>query len=99
VSWDRPFDQPVCLPNGSAARTLRDAANYIRKLPKSEHDRREWRLAIHMLIEAAEDCGPMLFARVGMLRAMGRDAEPRLEKEHRQAKCARQRLRKLARYR
>jgi hypothetical protein len=99
VSWDRPFDPPVCLPDGPAARTLRDAANYIRKLPKSKHDRREWRLAIHMLIEAAEDCGPMLFARVGMLRAIGRDAEPRLGTGRRQAKRARRGGQKLARYR
>jgi hypothetical protein len=80
VSWDRPFDQAVLLPYGGPARTLRDAANYIRKLPKSEHDGREWRLAIHMLIEAAEDCGTMLFARVGMLRAIEHDAERALNR-------------------
>jgi hypothetical protein len=70
VSWDRPFDQPVPLPNGAPAHTLRDAANYIRKLPKSEHNRREWRLAVQMLIDAAEDRGPMMFARMGILRAI-----------------------------
>jgi hypothetical protein len=75
VSWDRPFDQPVPLPSGAPARTLRDAANYIKKLPKSEHDSQEWRLAVHMLIEAAEDRGPMLFARMGMVRATDRDVE------------------------
>ena len=99
MSWDRPFDQAVLLPNGGPARTLRDAANYIRKLPKSEHDGREWRLAIHMLIEAAEDCGTMLFARVGMLRAIEHDAEPRFEPELPQAKDTRRRRRKLSRYR
>jgi hypothetical protein len=72
VSWDRPFDQPVPLPSGRPARTLRDAADYIKKLPKSEHDSPEWRLAIHMLIDAAEDRGPMLFARMGILRATER---------------------------
>ena len=70
MSWDRPFDQPLSLPNGSPARTLRDAANYIKTLAKSERDRGEWRLAVQMLIDAAEDRGPMLFARMGMLRAM-----------------------------
>jgi hypothetical protein len=79
VSWERPFDQPVPLPNGGPARTLRDAANYIKKLPKSERDRPEWRLAIHILIDAAEDRGPMMFARTGILHAIGRNAEPRLE--------------------
>jgi hypothetical protein len=75
VSWDRPFDQPVPLPSGAPARTLRDAANYIKKLPKSEHDSQEWRLAVQMSIDAAEDRGPMLFARMGMLRATNQDVE------------------------
>jgi hypothetical protein len=61
VSWDRPFDEPIPLPSGPPA--LRDAANYIKNLPISERDRKEWRLAIQMLIDAAEDRGPMLFAK------------------------------------
>jgi len=69
VSRDRPFDQPVPLPNVPPARTLRDAGNHIRKLPESEHDMPEWRLAVQMLIDAAEDRGPMLFAKLGILRA------------------------------
>ena len=78
MSWDRPFDQPIPLPSGPPARTLRDAANYIKKLPKSEHESPEWRLAIHMLIEAAEDRGPMLFARMGLLRASSRGTPERV---------------------
>jgi hypothetical protein len=74
VSWERPFDQPVPLPNGPPARTLRDAANYIRKLPKEEYNTPEWRLAIHMLIDAAENRGPMLFAKMGIERAVSRHA-------------------------
>jgi hypothetical protein len=70
VSWERPFDQPVPLPSGPPARTLRDAANYIKKLSETERDTPEWRLAIQMLIDAAEDRGPMLFARVGIQRAV-----------------------------
>jgi hypothetical protein len=97
VSWDRPFDQPVPLPSGPPARTLRDAANYIKKLPKSERDRREWRLAIQMLIDAAEDRGPMMFARMGILRAIGRDAELRVVPGRRQARVARWGRNKLAR--
>jgi hypothetical protein len=73
MSWNRPFDQPVPLPNGGSARTLRDAANYIKKLPKSERDCPEWRLAIHLLIDAAEDRGPMMLASTGILYAVGRD--------------------------
>jgi hypothetical protein len=75
VSWDRPFDQPVPLPSGPPARTLRDAGNYIRNLPKSERDTPEWRLAVQMLIDAAEDRGPMLFAKIGILRAIERPSK------------------------
>ena len=75
MSWERPFDQPVPLPGGPPARTLRDAANHIRKLPASERDTPEWRLAVQMLIDAAEDRGPMLFAKMGIYRALNRHVE------------------------
>ena len=75
MSWDRPFDQPVPLPGERPARTLRDAGNYIRELPQSERDTPEWRLAVQMLIDAAEDRGPLLFAKMGMVRAINRMAE------------------------
>jgi hypothetical protein len=80
MSWDRPFDQPVPLPSGAPARTLRDAAHYIKKLPNSEHDRPEWRLAVQMLIDASENRGPMLFARIGIHRAVERHALPVLNR-------------------
>jgi hypothetical protein len=54
---------------------LRDAANYIKTLPRFERDKPEWRLAIQMLIDAAEDRGPMLFAKTGFLRAVERHVE------------------------
>jgi hypothetical protein len=60
------------LPTDPPARTLRDAANYIKKLPQPERDTPEWRMAIQMLIDAAEDRGPMLFAKMGIHRALNR---------------------------
>jgi hypothetical protein len=75
VSWERPFDQPVPLPNGPPARTLRDAANYIKKLSASERETPECQLAIQMLIDAAEDRGPMLLAKMGIQRAFYRNAK------------------------
>jgi len=69
------FDQPVPLPRQPPARTLRDAGDYIKKLPRSERDTPEWRLAIQMLIDAAEDRGPVLFAKMGMERALNRKVE------------------------
>ena len=35
----------------------------------------EWRAAVQMLIDAAEDRGPMMFAKIGMQRAMERRAK------------------------
>ena len=77
MSWDRPFDQPVPLPGVAPARTLRDAASFVSRLPPTQRDRQEWRLAVHMLIEAAEDRGPIMFARMGMLRAIEGEPERR----------------------
>ena len=68
--WKRCFDEPITLPDGRQMRTLHDAAEHIKKLPKGEHDRPEWRLAVQMLIDAAENRGPMLFARMGIQQAM-----------------------------
>jgi len=36
--WQRHFDEPIPLPKGKKLVTLRDAAEYITKLPKAEHD-------------------------------------------------------------
>lgn len=79
MSWDRPFPQPVPLPKGPPAQTLRDVANYIRTLPQPERDCQQWRLAVQMLIDAAEDRGPMLFAHMGVVRALEARAEGALE--------------------
>jgi hypothetical protein len=60
---------------------LRDAADYIGKLPQPERDCQEWRLAVQMLIDAAEDRGPILFARMGIVRALEAHAERTLNPE------------------
>jgi hypothetical protein len=50
VSWDQRFFDPIILPNGKALVTLRDAAHYISKLPKAEHDAKEWQAAMEALL-------------------------------------------------
>jgi hypothetical protein len=72
MSWDRPFAQPIPLPGGRPARTLRDADDFVRKLPRLEQDAAEWRYAVQSLIDAAEDRGAMLLAKIGMDRALNR---------------------------
>ena len=50
--------------------TLLDAGNYIASLTRKEAEGDHWQAAIEALIMAAEDRGPLLHARVGMLRAL-----------------------------
>jgi hypothetical protein len=52
--------------------TLRDAALYITKLPKAEHDAPEWQAAMEALLLVAEHDGPAMFARIGVMRALHR---------------------------
>jgi len=37
--WNRQFEDPIPLARGRQLVTLKDAADYITKLPKAEHDR------------------------------------------------------------
>jgi hypothetical protein len=50
--WSRPFDDPIPLPRGRQLITLEDAADYITRLPKAEHESQEWQAAIEALIMA-----------------------------------------------
>jgi len=43
--------------------TLKDAANYITRLPKAEHESPQWQAAIEALIMAAVDRAPLMHAR------------------------------------
>jgi hypothetical protein len=75
VSWDQPFFDPIELPGGRKLVTLRDAAKYITKLPKAEHDADEWQAAMQALLLVAEHDGPTMFARIGVMRALNRNVE------------------------
>ena len=55
--------------------TLRDAALYITKLPKAEHDAVEWLAAMEALLLVAEHDGPTMFARLGVMRALNSHVE------------------------
>jgi hypothetical protein len=46
VSWDQPFFEPIILPGRKPLVTLRDAALFITKLPKVEHDAEAWQAII-----------------------------------------------------
>ena len=72
MSWDQRFCDPITLPDGRKLVTLRDAALYINKLPKAEHDAPEWQVAMQVLLLVAEHDGPTMMARIGVMRALHR---------------------------
>jgi hypothetical protein len=71
--WDQRFFDPIKLSSGHELVTLRDAALYIMKLPKAEHDAEEWQAAMQALLLVAERDGPTMFGRIGVMRALNRD--------------------------
>ena len=73
--WKRQFDDPIPLPSGRQLVTLKDAADYVMKLPKAEQGAREWQTAVRCLIGAAEGRDFMMHARIGMLKALNRNVE------------------------
>ncbi|GLR85917.1 hypothetical protein [Bradyrhizobium iriomotense] len=82
--WGWPFDDPISVDGRKPVR-LRDAGKYIAALPKREHDAPEWRAAMEALMLVAEQGGPTMFARIGIMRAFNRgkpppDSEPRRKK-------------------
>jgi hypothetical protein len=72
--WQRPFDDPILLPRGRQLVTLKDAGDFITQLPKDEHETAEWQDAMEALILVAESGGPTMFARIGVMQALNRNA-------------------------
>jgi hypothetical protein len=81
VDWSRRFEDPIPLPGGRTLRTLRDAASHVMALPGKTRQSDEWQAAIEALLMAAEDRGPLVHARIGVLRGLNRkNNEDHLEK-------------------
>jgi hypothetical protein len=73
MSWSRAFDEPIALPDGRILKALSDAGHFVTSFPKAKHDRPEWRLAAAMLMQAADDGAPVVFAEIAMRRALNAD--------------------------
>jgi hypothetical protein len=71
VSWSIPFGDPIILPDGRKLLTLKDAADYITKLPKNETALPEWRTAIEALMLCSRG-GDTMLARIGVMKALNR---------------------------
>ena len=72
MPWSTLFEDPVPLPVGRQLLTLRDAPEYIAKLLEAEHTLPEWQAAMEALILFAENGGPTMLARIGIMRALSR---------------------------
>jgi hypothetical protein len=60
---------PFPLPRGRQLITLKDAGNYIAKLPREVHEAEEWQAAMEALILVATLGGPTMMARIGVMKA------------------------------
>ncbi len=78
MGWSAAFDDPIVLRGGRRLNTLQQAADYIMALPEAVQREERWQVAIENLINAAETGGGwLMFARIGMLRALNGDAGKR----------------------
>jgi hypothetical protein len=75
VDWSRRFEDPIPLPDDRQLITLKDAADFIMKLPKAEQQLEEWQTAIACLIGAVEGRDFVMHSRIGVLRALNRNVE------------------------
>ncbi len=71
---------------------MRDAATYITKLPKAEHDAAEWQAAMEALLLVAESGGPTMFARIGVMRALNRHVEREFKSDRKDTHWGRRKL-------
>jgi hypothetical protein len=72
--WSTAFEDPIVLPDGRKLLTLKDAADYITKLPKKETELPEWQAAIEALMLCSRG-GHVILARIGVMRALNRNVE------------------------
>jgi hypothetical protein len=78
MPWSTPFEEPISPRGGLKLTTLQQAADYIMKLPHEVQQQERWQIAVENLIKAAESGGGwLMFARIGMLRALNEDGNAR----------------------
>jgi hypothetical protein len=78
MPWSTPFEEPIRVRGGPELITLQHAADYIMKLPDDVQQQQCWQVAVENLINAAETGGGwLMFARIGMLRALNADGQQR----------------------
>jgi hypothetical protein len=95
VSWSLRFAEPIVLADGAKLATLRDAIAHLGKaIPKSDHDMPAVLTAAEMLTNAAEQRGPVEFARIGILQALNRHAVRTFNSDRKETHWGRRKLKR-----
>jgi hypothetical protein len=94
ADWSRKFDEPILLPNGRKLATLKDAGEYITKLPAAEHSATEWQTAMQaLMLVATAGHGPTMLARIGIMKALSRNVPQTLnETPSKKTHCGKRKL-------
>ena len=76
MSWDDRFAEPILLEDGTKLANLRQAIAHLAKfIPKAERDLPQVLTASNIMTKAAEQGGPVEFARIATLQAINRHVE------------------------
>ncbi len=94
ADWTREFDEPIPVPKGRRLVTLRDAGDYVAKLPKAKHMTAEWQAAMLALMLVVDLNGPTMMARIGVLRALNRNVERVLHSSRKDTHRGRRKLKR-----
>jgi hypothetical protein len=90
VPWSSTFHDPIPMAKGKPLRTLKDAADYVLRLPKKVAAAEHWQIAMEQLIDAAEGRNFIMHARIGMLRALNHGLpDPKTEPRRKRTKAHR----------
>jgi hypothetical protein len=96
MRWIAPSASPPYeLPDGGRISTLQEAIAYLaRTVQKAEYEMREVQAAAHCVAEAAENNGPMLFARIGMMQAIHRHLQRVFDPSHKDPHWGKRKLKR-----
>jgi len=86
VSWDQQFFDPIILPKRKPLVALRDAAQYIIKLPKAERELTQWETAIEWLMLVREHGGDPMVPHIATVKAL-QQREPKAAPRRKPAKA------------
>ena len=85
--------RPIDLPDGRNLIALKDAADYVTKLPKEQSDLAQWQVAIEALILVARS-GPTMLARIGIMRALHRHVVSELSSDRKETHWGKRKLKR-----